>query len=147
MTRSASLRNALLAGVVTLASASSAFADKAAEFGFLIVDMLPLHEGATLEEVYAYFAAVEPIFAKYDLVRTDDALEVVNIARGKVQAQVINLWATKDPKIAFDGIFTDPEYLKHVENRDSIFDLKNANVVVTRRNAADTPEIAGVSHP
>ena len=147
MTRLPQLRPLLLAGAVSLIGAGQALAEAGAEFGYLIVDILPLNDGATLEQVYAYFEAVEPIFAEYDLVRSDDALEVVDVARGDVQAKVINLWATKDPKVAFDGIFTDPDYLQHVENRDSIFDLKNANVVVTRRNAADTPQITGVSHP
>ena len=147
MTLSTTLRRTSAATLLVLATASAAWAEKANEFGFIIVDMLPLKEGATLEQVYDYFTAVEPIFVKYDLVRTDDALEVVSVPRGGVKATVINLWATKDPKVAFDGIFSDPEYLTHVENRDSIFDLENANIVVTRRNSADTPQIAEVSHP
>lgn len=100
---------------------------------FLLIDILVLKQGKTLQDAKAYFSAVEPIFEKYQLYRTDDVLDVMQIARGDINAQVINLWETPDPQGAFKGIFSDKSYEKYVSLRDEIFDMKKATVVVTER--------------
>lgn len=126
LVRSLAASAALVAGFATASMAENP--------GFLILDILPLKEGATLEQAYAYFEDVEPIFERYDFVRSDTPLETLDVLRGGVQTDVVNLWETSDPQAAFDGIFSDEEYLHlHVPTRDAIFDLKDATIVVTKR--------------
>ena len=100
---------------------------------FLILDILPLHHGRTSAEAQAYFTDVEPIFARYGLTRSDQPLQVVDIVRGKIDAQVVNLWQTDDPQKAFNGIFSDEDYLQYVATRDKIFNLERATIMVTER--------------
>ena len=117
----------------TLATgASTAMAEKA----FLILDILPLYDGKTIEDANGYFADIEPILAKHGMVRSDHVLEVVSILRGPVSGQVVNLWESENPQASFDGIFADDAYLAHTENRDSIFDLKNATIIITQRDGS-----------
>lgn len=127
-------RSFLKAGITTgalLATTLPAFAEK-----FLILDILPIRDGQSLADAEAYFAAVEPIFARYGMTRSDAVLSVVDILRGPVEAEVVNLWETDNPQAAFDGIFSDEEYLTHTGSRDTIFDLKAATIVVTERQGS-----------
>ncbi|CUI99736.1 hypothetical protein [Cognatishimia activa] len=136
------LVTALLMSVVGTAS----LAEKAKSF--VVLDILPLKDGATLEQAYDYFKGVEPIFAKYDFHRSDAALEVLSIPRGPVTTDVVNLWATDNPQAAFDGIFADKDYLEnHVPLRDSIFDLQAATIIVTKRGDTITTPTGKVTHP
>lgn len=119
------------AAAIAVGFATTAMAEPPA---FLVLDILPLKEGATLEQAYAYFEAVEPIFERYDFVRSDAPLETLDVVRGGVQTDVVNLWETSNPQAAFEGIFSDEEYLHiHVPTRDAIFDLEDATIVVTQR--------------
>ena len=125
---------------------SATFADSAK--AFLVLDILPLKEGATLEQAYDYFKCVEPIFEKYDFSRSDAALEVIAIPRGPVEAEVVNLWATNNPQASFDGIFADADYLEnHVPLRDKIFDLKEATIIITKRADTITTPTGKITHP
>ena len=99
----------------------------------LILDILPLHEGKTVADAEAYFEKVEPILARHGMTRSDSTLEVRTTVRGAIDAQVVNLWETRDPQASFQGVFADPDYLKHAALRDSIFDLANANILITAR--------------
>lgn len=85
-----------------------------------MIEILPLKQGATVEAAGQYFADVSPIIAAHGIF----PVQAYRVADPKAEgaAQVINVWRVADPK-GFDGIFADPEYLKHVKDRDSIFDL------------------------
>ena len=104
-----------------------------AEDSFLILDILPLKQGRSVEEAKVYFEAVEPIFARHGMVRSDKALTIVSVLRGNLDAEVVNLWQTGDPDASIKGIFSDKDYLGHSALRDSIFDLEAATIVVTER--------------
>lgn len=104
-----------------------------AKEAFLILDILPLKEGKTLEDANEYFENVEPIFERYKFTRAQAPLKVLSIPRGSIEAQVVNLWETPDPDHAFKGIFSDQEYLKFVKDRDAIFQLEKATVIVTQQ--------------
>ena len=139
-----------LAGAAALAvvAATGAVAGDADSKAFVVLDILPLKEGATLEQAYAYFKGVEPIFAKYDFQRSDAALEVGTVVRGDLAASVVNLWVTDDPQAAFQGIFADQTYLAEwVPDRDAIFDLENATIVVTKRGTTITTPNGKINHP
>ena len=123
----------LLAGLGLALSGASAHADG----DFIILDILPIHEGKTLDDARAYFDAVEPIFAEHGMVRSDAVLEVTGILRGPVEAEVVNLWETDNPQASFDGIFADARYLEHTANRDSIFRLRDATIIITRREEGE----------
>lgn len=125
------LQNLLLSVLSASAITLSAVAAQAEQF--LVLDILPIQEDQTLEAAETYFDAVEPIFARYGLTRSDKVLSVVGIPRGTVKAQVVNLWQSDNPQASFDGIFSDKEYLTHTADRDAIFDLEAATVIVTQR--------------
>lgn len=126
------LKTIMLSAVSAVAMTITSAAADAAE-NFLILDILPLQEGQTIEAAETYFDAVEPIFARYGMTRSDAVLKVANVVRGKVDAQVVNLWQTENPQASFDGIFSDEEYLTHTESRDTIFNLQAATIIVTER--------------
>lgn len=130
MTRISFFRRAAVAACLTATQIAPAFADGA----FLILDILPIQEGKTLDQAKAYFGDVEPIFARHGMTRSDAILPVVNIARGDIAATVVNLWQTDDPQAAFKGIFKDPDYLVFTDTRDSIFSMEHATIVVTQRD-------------
>ncbi|WP_152544541.1 hypothetical protein [Actibacterium mucosum] len=139
-----------LAGAATLAitAATGALAGDTDSKAFMVLDILPLKEGATLEQAYAYFKGVEPIFAKYDFQRSDSALEVGAVVRGDVTANVVNLWVTDNPDAAFKGIFSDETYLAEwVPDRDAIFDLEKATIIVTQRGQTITTPNGKINHP
>lgn len=136
------------AAAVSCTLAVGAWAGETAQKAFMVLDMLPLKEGATLQQAQDYFKGVEPIFLKYDFRRSDKALEVANVARGKLDASVVNLWVTDDPQAAFQGIFSDETYLeKWVPARDRIFDLEKATIVVTKRSSEITTPNGKINHP
>lgn len=116
--------------VVTALSTVSALA----ESKFLILDILPLKEGATADQAKAYFDAVEPILAKYGMTRSDTVLDVAKIVRGSAKAQIVNLWDTDNPDVSFKGVFSDEDYKTHISDRDRIFDLEAATIIVTQRD-------------
>lgn len=115
--------------ILSLTMVSSVWAKEA----FLLVDILVLKEGKTLADAKAYFEKVEPIFKKYNMYRSDEVLDVMQVPRGTLQAQVINLWETTNPDAAFKGIFSDKEYEAFIPLREEVFDMPKATVVVTQR--------------
>ena len=98
---------------------------------FVVLDMLPLKKGKTLEDATEYFDLVEPIFAKHNFYRTGEVLKVETVMRGKLKASVVNLWVTPNAQQSMQGIFSDKDYLPYTDLRDSIFDLKNATIAIT----------------
>ena len=105
-----------------------------ADGAFLVVDILPLKSGKTVADAQAYFDGVESILARYGMTRVDQELRVTRVARGSLRANVINLWESNDPDAAFKGVFSDREYKEeYVPQRDAIFDMSKATVVVTQR--------------
>ena len=124
------VRGVAVAAGLSLASAGTALAGGA----FVIVDILPIHDGKTVADAEAYFDAVEPILAKHGMTRSDEVLKVTKMVRGTVPAQVINLWESDNPDASFKAIFSDKEYLAHTHIRDSVFDLKAATIIITERN-------------
>ena len=109
-----------------------------AEESFVILDILPLKSGVKVEEAHAYFERVEPILEQYGLSRTDHALEVAAVPRGSVKAQVVNLWESDDPMKGMQAVLNDPYYKENiVPLRDRIFDMRNATVIITKRQTGE----------
>ncbi len=123
------LKGTATAALITVLSSASALAAGK----FIIVDILPLNSGISLDEATAYFQDVEPILAKHGMTRSDAVLDVTTILRGSAKADVINLWESDNPQASFQGIFSDAEYKTHITNRDRIFNLNEANIIVTER--------------
>lgn len=112
------LKNWLAASAIAGFALAAGNAAAAAATTYMI-EILPLKQGQTVEAAGQYFADVSPIIAAHGIF----PVQAYRVADPKAEgAQVINVWRVADPK-GFDGIFADPEYLKHVKDRDSIFDL------------------------
>ena len=99
----------------------------------IIVDMLPLQPGRSVEEAIAYFEELKPIFEKHGLKRLDAPLKVMQIMRGESPAQLINLFETDDPQVSMKGLSEDPAYQAKIPTRDEIFDLSKATIAATTR--------------
>ena len=126
------MKKTLIAKAAAAALAFAAFtgstaATALAGTSFLVVDILPLKTGKTIEDAKSYFSAIEPILARHGMTRSDKVLKVEKILRGDLDAKVINFWNSDNPQQSFDRVFKDKEYLKHVKNRDSIFALDKAD--------------------
>ena len=127
------LKAMLIAGAASLFAtfgSASAGDDKA----FVVLDILPLKHGASVEDAQDYLRDIEPILARHGMTRTGDILTVEKVMRGSLNARVVNLWATDNPEASFSGVFSDKEYKQNlVPRRDRIFDLQKATIVVTKR--------------
>ena len=99
----------------------------------VLIDILPLKEGKTPADAFAYFAKVQPAMEKAGILRVDSKLEVKKIMRGQINAAIVNLFEVEDPAAAMGAMSQDPEYTKHVPERDEIFDLENATIIATQR--------------
>lgn len=95
---------------------------------FLIVDILPLNTGQSVDDAVAYFEGLKPVFERHGLTRVDRPLEVVKTLRGSASANLINLFQTEDAEASMKGMGADPEYQSHIALRDQIFDLENATI-------------------
>ncbi len=115
---------------LVLFSALSMSAAASASEGAFFVDMLVLKEGKTTTDANAYFDKIEPVVQKHGLRRIMPGLNVVKNMKGSFKADLVNIWMVTNAKTTFDGIFNDPEYLKHIQQRDSTFDMKNANMMM-----------------
>lgn len=88
-----------------------------------LLDVLTLQEGKSYQDAQGYFDLVIPIIEPYGLKRLS-SLEVMKKMAGheSVNPNIVQVWELRadDP---FSGIFADPAYLKHVDLRDSIFQM------------------------
>ena len=100
---------------------------------FVLVDILPLKEGRTIEEAVAYFDELKPVFEKNGIKRLDAPLKVAKAMRGEVPAQLINLFEVENPEISMKGMSQDPAYQAKIPERDALFDLERANILLTGR--------------
>lgn len=113
-------------------TAHSVVAEKPA---FLVLDILPLKKGKTVEEAAVYMQDVEPYLARHGMTRLDTVLQVEQVVRGDFDGRVVNLWLTDNPEASFKSVFSDAEYIaKFTARRESLFDMKNATIVVTKRD-------------
>ena len=100
---------------------------------YILVDILPIKDGKTIEDALAYFDKVRPAMGRHGLKRIDQPLQAHKILRGKQNADMVNLFETDDPEASMKGMGSDPEYQANVPLRDTIFDLENASIVLTTR--------------
>lgn len=100
---------------------------------YILVDILPLKPGKTVAEAISYFDKVRPAMERHGLKRIDQPLEAHKILRGNQKANLVNLFETQDPETSIKGMGSDPDYQANVILRDSIFDLENASIIVTKR--------------
>ena len=123
-----------VANLIGLSQAGPADARATAKPAYIVLDILPLKPGRTVEEATAYLKDVEPYLARYGMTRFDTVLQVDQVMRGNFQGRVVNLWVSDNPQAAFKGVFSDAEYTeKFTSRRENLFDMKNATVVVTKR--------------
>lgn len=101
---------------------------------FVLIDILPLKDGATYDEAVAYFTDLKPVFDRHGLKRVDQPLNAVKALRGDVPANLVNLFETDNPEASMMGMRDDPEYQAQIEKRDRIFDLERASILLTKRS-------------
>ncbi|MEE2809423.1 MAG: hypothetical protein VX412_01435 [Pseudomonadota bacterium] len=102
---------------------------------YILVDILPFKEGKTIEDALAYFEQVRPAMERNGLRRVDAPLRALKSLRGAQQADLVNLFETDDPETSMQGMAGDAEYQSHIALRDSIFDLENASIILTTKQA------------
>ncbi|SHH80409.1 hypothetical protein [Cognatishimia maritima] len=100
---------------------------------FVLFDILPIKSGKTVDDATAYFDKVRPAMERNGLRRVDVPFEVQGILRGNQEANLVNIFETEDPESAMKKMGADPEYQSHIEERDAIFDLGNASIILTTR--------------
>ncbi|MFS2317688.1 hypothetical protein RMQ97_07090 [Maricaulis sp. D1M11] len=100
---------------------------------FVLIDILPLKDGASFEQAVGYFETLKPVFERHGLRRVDQPLQPVKVLRGEVQADLVNLFETENPEVSLAGMRDDPDYQAQIELRDTVFDLDRASIVLTRR--------------
>jgi len=119
--------------VVTVFSAGGSYAQESQ----ILVDVLTLQEGKTYADAQEYFDTVVPIIETHGIKRLR-SMEVQNIMQGhaEVVPDIVQVWElqAEDP---FKGIFSDPDYLQHVELRDSIFDMPRTQFWLATDRTAD----------
>lgn len=98
---------------------------------FVLVDILPLKPGATVEEAVAYFDGLKPVFERHGLTRLDQPLRAEKALRGSVPANLVNLFQTANPEASLKGMSEDPEYQTQMARRDQLFDLEQATILLT----------------
>lgn len=101
---------------------------------FILVDILPIKSGASLDEAVAYFNGLVPVFDRHGLKRVDAPLQAVKAMRGTVPADLVNLFETENPEASLTGMRDDPDYQAQVAERDRIFDLEQASIILTKRH-------------
>lgn len=102
---------------------------------YILVDILPFKEGKTIEDALAYFEKVRPAMERNGLQRVDAPLRALKSLRGAQQADLVNLFETDDPETSMQGMAGDAEYQSHIALRDSIFELENASIILTTKQA------------
>lgn len=100
---------------------------------YILVDILPIKAGKTLEDALAYFEKVRPAMERHGLKRIEQPLQAHKVLRGNQAADLVNLFETQDPDMSLKGMGSDPEYQANIALRDTIFDLENASIVLTMR--------------
>jgi len=78
-----------------------------------------------MADALAYFKDVVPIIETHGIKRIHSVeIQSYPSKRQDVKPAIVQVWQllAEDP---FKAIFSDPEYLKHVERRDAIFDFAN----------------------
>lgn len=100
---------------------------------YILVDILPIKEGKTIDDALAYFETIRPAMERHGLKRLDAPLHAVNVMRGSQRADLINLVETEDPEASMQGISQDPEYQANTATRDAIFDLEDSSIIITTR--------------
>lgn len=99
----------------------------------LLLDILPLKEGRSVDEAHAYFDDLRDVFDRHGLKRADQPLTALKTLRGSAAADVVNLWETNDAEASMKGMAGDPVYQAQIEKRDALFDLERATVILTQR--------------
>ncbi len=100
---------------------------------YILVDILPIKTGKTVDDALAYFEKVRPAMERHGLKRIEQPLQAHKILRGNQSADLVNLFETQDPETSMKGMSSDPEYQANIALRDTIFDLDNASIVLTTR--------------
>ena len=100
---------------------------------FLLVDILPLKPGRTFEEAVAYFDGLQTVFKRHGMRRLDRPLKAMKTLRGSVTGDMVNLFEIDNPETSLAGMRDDPDYQAKVTQRDAIFDLEQASIVLTQR--------------
>jgi hypothetical protein len=90
-----------------------------------MIEVLALKPGATVNQAEQYFTAVYPVIASHGLfpIKAYKAMQ----QGGDSSPKIIQIWRVANPN-GMPEIFKDPNYLKHVPTRDSIFDLKGGRI-------------------
>lgn len=124
-----------IVGMSSVDAQSATHSNMEGKPSFIVLDILPLKSGKTVEEATAYMQDVEPYLARHGMTRLDTVLQVEQVVRGEFDGRVVNLWLTNDPDASFKGVFSDAEYIaKFTGRRESLFDMQNATIVVTKRD-------------
>lgn len=111
-----------MVALTVLAGATGSMASQQAQPGRItLVDLMPLHAGADMQEVQAYLAAVGPILARHD-IRFQNAYIVQRTLNGQAQPHFVFVYTV--PSLAtIQAVDSDPEYAPHIPQRNRLFDF------------------------
>lgn len=100
---------------------------------FLLLDILKLKPGKTIEDATSYFDELADVFAEVGISRLDRPLKAAKVMRGAIEADYVNLFETADPQASMGAMQAHPEYQAKISTRDAIFDLENSTVLLTAK--------------
>ena len=98
----------------------------------MFIDLLPVLEGVKAERVEEYFRRIGDVVDKHGLKRVG-SFKVTKKLNGETNPQYVNLWVVKSGD-TFGNIFEDKDYQKHIEFRNSTFDMSNAEMFMLAPN-------------
>ena len=97
---------------------------------YLLLDILKLKPGKTVEDAVAYFDKLAPIFDEVGITRLDRPLKAAGVMRGSIEAEQVNLFEMEDPQKSMPAMQSHPDYQAMIPVRDAIFDLENSTVLL-----------------
>ncbi|MEM9071727.1 MAG: hypothetical protein AAGE52_24675 [Myxococcota bacterium] len=103
----------------------------------VLVDLVFLNEGKTLEDRAAYGRLIGPIAQRHGLRRVQSYRVLQHLGGLGNGAVELNLWEVDDPS-ALQATLTDPEYQSHVPTRNEIHDMERLTMLLARPNPGGT---------
>ena len=116
--------------VLTISLSMQSSASEIATPELMFIDLLPIKAGVTDERVETYFKKIAPVVKKHGLIRVG-GYKIIKKMKGETNPNFVNIWIVKDHS-TFDNIFSDPDYHKHIEFRNSTFDMVKAEMFLLK---------------
>lgn len=98
----------------------------------ILVDLVVMNDGYGLKEREAYERRIAPIARRYGMRKFATYDIAQKIAGTAPEGLRLNLWAVPDPA-AMGKLASDPDYQKHVANRDKIHQMEQLTLFFARQ--------------